>query len=118
MTGTCKFCGQTMMTDFSDPYIADEVATDECTCEEGREFRNMEQWKLEAKQNIDNLCEDVKKGIVNAMKAIVDSIAAGECKKANIKVNERVSISIILKKDCIDVERSFKEKSVLSAEKM
>ena len=117
MTGTCKYCGQTMMVETEYQEYADKIATDECKCEEGREYRNIEEWKVEAKANIDALTEDVGATITEAMEKVVDAIAAGECKKASIKINERVSINIALKKDCIDVERIFKEKDILSAER-
>lgn len=118
MTGTCKFCGQTMIVECSDPLIANKIATEECKCEEGREFRNMEEWKFEAKNNIESLCESMGETTITVLYGVVDAIAAGEIKKASIKVNERVNISVVLKKDCIDVERSYKEKNVLTAEKM
>ena len=107
-----------MMTASEVQEVADEIATEECKCPEGMEYRNMEQWKRDAKENIDALTEDVGEKATNVMMMMVDAIAAGECKKASIKINERVSVSIVLKKDCIDVERSYKEKNVLSAEKM
>lgn len=118
MTGICAYCGQTMMVDCEVEEMANKVATEECHCEEGREYRNMELWKHEAKHNIMGLTEDVGETATKTMMCAVDAIAAGECKKVAIKINERVSINIVLKKDCIDVERNYKEKSVLSAEKM
>lgn len=118
MTGTCRYCGQTMMTISEVEAIANEIATNECKCPEGMEFRNMEQWKIDAKENIDALTEDVGDLAKSAMRSVVDAIAAGMCKKVSFKVNERINITILLKKDCIDVERSFKEKNTLSAEKL
>lgn len=118
MTGICIYCGQHMMVEAESQEQANKIASDECKCEEGREYRNMEQWKHDAKSNIDSLTEDIGEVCKKTMFLVVDSIAAGECKRASIKINERVSINIALKKDCIDVERSYKEKNVLSAEKM
>lgn len=118
MTGTCIYCGQTMMVEAETLEQANMIATEECHCEEGREFRNMEQWKKDAKENIYALTEDIGETAINTMLNAVDGIAAGELKKVSIKINERVNISIVLKKDCIDVERSYKEKNTLSAEKI
>lgn len=118
MTGVCKYCGQHMMVDTDCQEKANIIATEECHCEEGREHRNMEQWKFDAKTNIDALTEDVGDNTTRAMKLAVDAIAAGELKKCSFKINERVSINIVLKADCIDVERNYKEKNTLSAERM
>lgn len=118
MTGVCKYCGQQMMVETEVQEYADKIATDECNCDEGREYRNMEQWKEDAKGNVYALTEGIGDPAIEAMLMFVDAIAAGECKKATVKINERVSIIITLKSDCIDVERSYKEKNKLTAEKM
>lgn len=41
-TGTCRFCGQTSMTEAKSPAAADAEATANCSCDEGKRFREKE----------------------------------------------------------------------------
>lgn len=40
--GTCRFCGQTRMTEADSQAVADAEATANCSCDEGERFREKE----------------------------------------------------------------------------
>lgn len=128
MTGTCKFCGQTMMVDCSDPLIADRIATEECKCPEGMEYRNIEQMKFEAKENAkalfglddvpfpDEKEEEKNRRLLEMMYNIIDNLAAGTMKRCSIKLNERTTATLfITKEDGIKIKKNYKEEFVLEA---
>lgn len=127
MTGTCKFCGQTMMCEGSPlQSCADEYATRNCKCDEGRNYRNIEDMKEEAKQNaealfqideFESIQEEVKnENLLELLDALIDSVAAGIIKKATVKLNERTTASIfITAKDGIRIKKNYKEEFVLEA---
>lgn len=121
MTGTCRFCGQTMMTEANLIDAADELATRNCTCEEGRAYRNIEDMKCEAKQNAYALfskddMDDYTQMLLQTMANIIDAVAAGIIEKATLKINERTSASIfITPKDGIRIKKNYKEEYVLEA---
>lgn len=121
MTGTCKYCGQTMMTDATTIEVANEIATENCKCEEGRIFRNIEEMKCEAKQNAYALfsaddMNDKNQMLLQLMSDIIDVVAAGVIQKATIKLNERTTASIfITAKDGIRIKKNYKEEFVLEA---
>ena len=116
MIGTCKFCGQSMMTEEIDEEIANEIATEECKCEEGRRYRNIEDMKREAKNNVESLFESVHEPVRVIMNNAVDAIAAGACKTVTIKVNERIKAVVAQGKDSIKVSRIYNETSMIEAE--
>lgn len=127
MTGICKFCGQTMMCEgITNQEYADEYATRNCKCDEGRNYRNIEDMKEEAKQNAEALFkmdefetiqEEVKnENLLQMLNALIDSVAAGIIKKATVKLNERTTASIfITAKDGIRIKKNYKEEFVLEA---
>lgn len=131
MTGTCKFCNQTMIVaDVDNQADADEYASRNCNCNEGRAYRNIEDMKEEAKENARSLFEidnDVpfpedpsiitkNQKLIKLMDNIIDSIAEGAIKKSSIKIDERVSATIYLTKNGgIDTIRSYKDNQNLSA---
>ena len=127
MTGTCKFCNQTMIVDGAEnQQAADEYATEHCRCEEGRAYRNIEQMKKEAKENAADLfplpeganCKEKVRHelMLKTMNCIIDNVADGIIQKATIKINERVTASIfITAKDGIRIKKNYKEEYVLEA---
>lgn len=128
MTGTCKFCGQEMIVDCSDQNVADRIATEECKCDEGREFRNVEEMKKEAKENAEALfgLDEVpfpdekemekNRALLGMMNNIIDNLAAGTMKRVTIKLNERTSATMfITKEDGIKIKKNYKEEYVLEA---
>lgn len=121
MTGECRYCHQTMMTDADSIERADEIATMSCKCEEGRIYRNIQDMKCEAKQNAyalfssDQMTER-EEMLLGTMSDIIDIVAAGIIEKATLKINERTSASIfITAKDGIRIKKNYKEEFVLEA---
>lgn len=124
MTGECRYCHQTMMTDADSKERADEIATMSCKCEEGRIYRNIEDMKCEAKQNAYALfskddMDDYTQMLLQTMANIIDAVAAGIIEKATLKINERTSASIfITSKDGIRIKKNYKEEYVLEANRL
>lgn len=129
MTGTCKYCGQTMMVEANNIEEADNIATNECKCQEGREYRNVEQMKAEAKANaeamfkIDLPFPEVKEEMKNfelldLMDKIIDNLAAGTIKEVSLKLDERITAIMRVKgSDAITIKKKYKEEFSLEANK-
>ena len=141
MTGTCRFCGQTMMVDYDsfteemaekikNGMSVDDIATNECKCPEGMEYRNVEKCKEDAKANAESLFkidfdvpfpdEKAKRkniALLDLMNIIIDNIAAGTIKKVTLNIDKRVKATISDKPDKIEVNRAFKDSQSLAAEK-
>lgn len=116
MLGTCKYCGQQMMTQSEIEEVANDIATLDCKCEEGRNYRNIEDMKTEAKSNVRTLFETVQDPVKQIMDNAIDAIAAGTCKDVTIKVNERLKAKIAKGKDSIKVSRIYNETNTIEAE--
>ena len=127
MTGTCKFCGQTMkVEDAENQKAADDYASMHCKCKEGMAFRNIEDMKDAAKANAESLfplpekaCEKETHDhaeLLKLMNCIIENVAEGIIEKATVKVSERVTASIfITAKDGIRIKKNYKEEYVLEA---
>lgn len=127
MTGTCKFCGQTMIVENAESQkAADEYASMHCKCDQGRNYRNIEDMKDAAKENAKALFtvpEDASEKkiheneeLLKLMNCIIENVAEGVIEKATVKVNERVTASIfITTKDGIRIKKNYKEEYVLEA---
>lgn len=129
MLGNCKFCGQSMLAENANtPDEANEFATMNCKCEEGRRYRNIEDMKTEAKSNAEALFKieevpfpDEKEEMKNAalldlMDKIIDSVAAGIIKKATLKLDERTTALIqITPKDGIRIKKKLNAEYSLDA---
>lgn len=131
MTGTCKYCGQTMMVaGIEDEEYANQIATEQCKCQEGREYRNVEQMKAEAKANaealfkIDDLpfpdekAEMKNLALLDLMDKIIDNLAAGTIKKVSLRLDERTTATMSVKgSDAITIKKNYKEEFSLEANK-
>lgn len=129
MLGNCKFCGQSMLVENANtPEEANEYATQNCKCDAGRNYRNIEEMKAEAKANAEALFgieelpfPDEKEQMKNAalldmMDIIINNVAAGIIKKCTLKLNERTTATIfITPKDGIKIKKNYKEEFVLEA---
>lgn len=128
MTGTCKFCGQTMMVEAGTIEQANEMATMDCKCDEGRAYRNIEDMKREAKANAEALFgieevpfpdenEQMKNAaLLDMMDVIINNVAAGIIKKCSLTLNERTTATIfITPKDGIKIKKNYKEEFTLEA---
>lgn len=131
MTGTCKYCGQTMMVvGIDDEETANRIATEQCKCPEGMDYRNIEQMKDEAKANaealfkIDDLpfpdekAEMKNLALLDLMDKIIDNLAAGTVKKVSLKLDERTTATMVItKSDGITIKKNYKEEFSLEANK-
>ena len=127
MTGTCKFCNQTMIVqDAENQNEADNYATMNCNCKEGREYRNIEDMKDAAKENAKSLFtlpdnpteKQIKEHdeLIKLMGNIIDNVAEGNIEKCSLKISERITASIfITAKDGIRIKKNYKEEYVLEA---
>lgn len=131
MIGECKFCRQTMLVEGEETQErANEYATINCKCEEGRKFRNIEDMKSAAKSNAkelfelkeydppfpDDIYQQRNKALLKLMDNVIDQVAAGVIEKATIKIGERTTASIfITAKDGIRIKKNYKEEYVLEA---
>lgn len=130
MTGTCKYCGQTMMVaGIDDEEYANQIATEQCKCQEGREYRNVEQMKAEAKANAeamfkidlpfpDEKAEMKNLALLDLMDKIIDNLAAGTIKEVSLKLDERITAIMRVKgSDAITIKKKYKEEFSLEANK-
>lgn len=130
MTGTCKYCGQTMMVaGIDDEEYANQIATEQCKCPEGMEYRNIEQMKTEAKANAEALfkidlpfpdekAEMKNLALLDLMDKIIDNLAAGTIKKVSLRLDERTTATMSVKgSDAITIKKNYKEEFSLEANK-
>lgn len=90
MTGTCKFCGQTMEAETGSINEANEYASYYCTCTGGRKLRAA----ADAKDNVNELFGEkavvygfepiADDEFINFLYMIIDSIAAGIVPAASV----------------------------------
>lgn len=119
MTGTCKFCGQTMLTNCTTQESADYEAEMNCKCQEGMNYRNTEDMKEAAKANINALFEDESDETVALMMHAVDVLAEGNIKSVSFKLDERTKGTLILTTDeGIKIKKNYKEDYELKANKL
>ncbi len=128
MTGVCKFCGQHMMVEAADQEYADKIATDECKCQEGREYRNIEEMKVEAKAYAENLFkidlpfpeeEEERKNLMllDLMDLIIENLAAGSIKSCSLGLNSRVTAKMKATSSGLEIKKKYNEESTLTANK-
>lgn len=110
MTGTCKFCNQTMIVaDVDNQKDADEYASRNCNCKEGREYRSIEDMKECAWENAqslftlpDGVPEEAFKKHQEKMSLVhkmIEYVASGAITKCSVKINDWTTAVISINKN-------------------
>lgn len=118
MTGTCKFCGQTSLTDFDDKESADQYATDNCNCKEGQEHRSILEMVDTAKQNVDGLFADKSQEVRDFIKQSIDMVMDEEIKSVTFKVDEISKCVVTRRASSIKLTRKLSETQELESYQM
>ena len=120
LSGTCKFCGQSMVINeekypFLDPddlAAVDEIVTGLCDCPQAKSERRKE----ETKQKIENFIEtEVDVEAQDFVRAAVEMVRGQRCDSAMIQTNDGWRISIKLSKDyelVFSCKKSLSKKAV------
>lgn len=115
--GTCKGCGQAQIVPADNDVEADKIATERCTCPEGKEIRA----KNRLMQNIDDICGEGCKRIgmdpvsprtIERIKEAAELVHGRKMDKAVFSIDGTL-ITIIAKTKYVTVTR----KRVLNIEK-
>ena len=107
MTGTCTYCGQTMIVHASSQQEADLIAAEECTCD------NILKRCRRCADNIDKICgtsakdngmDIVTEEVIESLKEIGDLCVYGHVEAASIRLGDS---TIVIKriKDGVAVQR-------------
>lgn len=113
MTGTCAYCGQTMVVEAGSQYDADEIASKTCTCD------NPLKRAAKCHENIEQICGKTSEGygmemvvedVVDVIKAVGTMCVNGYIEAATFRLDDS-TMSIKRTKDGVAVSR----KKVLSA---
>ena len=102
VNGACKFCGQIKMITFSEEEwleriqkenkaagtIADEVATEECNCKEGSEFRADHYVIQQCRQNIEDMFRENYEEVADILQEAVPMVYYQTVKKVTVVTPE------------------------------
>lgn len=116
------------MVEAADQEYADKIATDECKCQEGREYRNIEEMKVEARAYAENLFkidlpfpeeEEERKNLMllDLMDLIIENLAAGSIKSCSLGLNSRVTAKMKATSSGLEIKKKYNEESTLTANK-
>ena len=115
-TGTCKYCRNIVMIK-TDPESTqeerDEIASDECNCQDGKDAREIET----SVRVLTNKINDQYNGIPdNARKALISClkpVAYGMLDKVTVKVDDSVTIKIYRSTKGLNLKRTVKEDDIM-----
>lgn len=107
-TGTCKYCRQIRTIDHISKEITqpekDEIATQECNCEEAREARTREERIDRAKTAIRQIVERKDEKAAEIFRAGLEAMADGRILSIQIKATGGMKYSTTLKGEKIAVK--------------
>jgi len=118
--GTCAFCGQERLIEWpeEDPdggefdqveeaasaYLTERLATEQCTCREGQEFRDRKRVISACKRNIEDTFRDSYPEVADIMQEVKELIYDGSIGRVTIRVGENGTAKIYRAKDGIKIE--------------
>ncbi len=110
--GTCWFCGQQRyvehVTEGMDAEQINILATDECDCEEAKRARELRNSIRAVGVSIEeNL--GVPRVLREAIKGLLEPVAAGIAENATIKVNSQTTIKIMIKEGRLQCVKTVKD---------
>lgn len=116
-TGTCYYCHQQRFVEHcSTDMTQDEVneeATRECDCDEARIARELSNTVAAVKRNIEENM-DLRPDLKEAVKAMLEPVAAGQAKNCTIKVDDNTVIKINVSKGRLNCVRTVKENMIVN----
>ena len=115
MTGYCKYCGQSFMTDETEEMAANYTATMNCKCDKALEFKRVENMKEMASNNARELFQDQSEAVIDLLIASIEGLAERHINQASFKINSRISATIAKGKDGIIVKRKYTEENTLES---
>lgn len=111
MTGYCRYCGQSFMTEEYEESAANYQATMNCKCEKALAFRDREEIKELAEGHIDALFQDQPAELTSIMKDAVANIAEQRISGITVKISKRLTATIARGKEGIVVKRKYTEEN-------
>lgn len=115
-TGTCKYCRNIVMIK-ADPESTqeerDEIASDECNCQDGKDARDIETsvrvLTNKINERYDGMPEDARRALISCLKPV----AYGKLDKITVKVDEAVTIKIYRSTKGLNLKRTVKEDDIM-----
>lgn len=126
--GMCKFCGQTRILDVDEMVediseapeewnIKDYFATRRCDCDKSRSFRQKEQTKIMAWNNIEALFKEKHPDVQHIMQEAVQLLVDGKIYGVTFAIDSITRAAVTRKANgAITVKRILKQKDELEAE--
>ena len=118
-TGTCIYCGQTMMFDtigVADKEQLDKWATEKCTCEKAKKMQEKVKAKHSAEENIRTMFRERYPEVEAIMQAALPYIEGEDVLKVTIDTGAGVKGSICMtSKGTIKVEMATSSKRAMEA---
>lgn len=113
MTGYCKFCGQSFMTQADSEEVANYNATMNCKCDKAMSFKYVEGLKESARNNVDALFQDQPEELKELMFEAIEHIADRRIASVQIKISTRITGTVARGKEGIIVKRKYTEENTL-----
>lgn len=115
-TGTCKYCRNIVMIKAnpeSTQEERDEIASDECNCQDGKDARDIETSVRVLTNKINDryngMPEDARRALISCLKPV----AYGKLDKITVKVDEAVTIKIYRSTKGLNLKRTVKEDDIM-----
>lgn len=129
VTGACRFCGQTKMitltedewldrirkTDKEADEIADDIATEECTCSAGSDFRADHYVMDQCRENIEEMFREEYEDIADLLQEAVPMVYYQRVKRVSITTPEHGIASMVRSGGNLKIKFSQKHETEMTA---
>lgn len=117
LTGVCAFCGQERFVEHVHPDTPqkelDEIATNECTCDEAQIAREVRNSVEAVKRNVHKKMS-MPEELQNAVEGMLYPVATGQAIACTIKVDDDTTIKIRVTKGRLICTRTVKEDTTVN----